>query len=373
MSDSVTCVDLFCGAGGFSLGFTNAGFTILAAADKNESALKTYESNFDHPNIVNVDLSSISPSKFCKKTSINPNNVDVVIGGPPCKGFSIAGKMDPNDPRNFLIGNYINLVEYLDPSVVVMENVTGILYMSDGEYKRRIISGFRELGYEVSNQPVILTAADYGVPQLRDRVFFIASKEGIIKPPTPTHKTNDKITSKKLEGHISVKDAIHDLSYLGSGEESSDYKLQTTTDYQREMRARSDSVHNHKATNHGKTVRDRFDLFEPGQQMSDLPEKHQTAKHSMRRWNPQDPAPTVTTLPEDFIHYCRNRIPTVRELARIQSFPDDFIFKGPRTTGGSRRKDAVPQYTQVGNAVPPKLAEAIGNEILCHIKKRVTI
>ncbi|WP_175607249.1 DNA cytosine methyltransferase [Natrinema saccharevitans] len=371
-----TCIDLFAGAGGFSLGFQEAGFDIIAAADKSEAALKTYEHNIDGVTTADVHLDRITPKELAETVEVNPKDVDVVIGGPPCKGFSVAGKMDPDDPRNSLVANYINIVEYFDPDAVVMENVTGILHMEDGEYKRRIIHALRDAGYKIDDQPPTLRAAHYGVPQLRDRVFFFASKEGKIDPPSPTHYgPNDDSSAKSsdLEEYITVEEAIDDLSYLEYGEKSIEYELDANSKYQKEMRNNAEGIPNHKATNHGETVRRRFRRFEPGDEMGDLDKEHQTKKHSMKRWDPNKPAPTVTTLPEDFIHYSQPRIPTVRELARIQSFPDTFEFKGPRTTGGKRRRNTVPQYTQVGNAVPPELAKSVGEAVKSHLKtKRVT-
>ncbi|WP_175542112.1 DNA cytosine methyltransferase [Natrinema hispanicum] len=366
-----TCIDLFAGAGGFSLGFQEAGFDLLAAADKSEAALESYEHNLENVTTAGVYLDKISPQELSERVNVEPEEVDVVIGGPPCKGFSTAGKMDPDDPRNSLVANYINIVEYFDPDAVVMENVTGILHMADGEYKKRIIRAFRDAGYNIEDHPPTLRAAHYGVPQLRDRVFFLASKEGVIEPPSPTHYGPDddrSAESRDLEEYISVEDAIDDLSYLRYGEKSMEYELSATTDYQEEMRDSSEKIFNHKATNHGETVRERFKRFEPGDEMGDLDEEYQTKKHSMKRWDPKKPAPTVTTLPEDFIHYSRPRIPTVRELARIQSFPDTFEFKGPRTTGGKRRRNTVPQYTQVGNAVPPKLAKSVAEAVKEHLQ-----
>lgn len=371
MRDQPTCVDLFCGAGGFSFGFHEAGFRTVAAADRSESALETYQHNLPGVNTVQVDLGSVSPSRFCELAGIDPVDVDVVIGGPPCKGFSHAGKMDPDDPRNSLVGNYITLVEYLSPTTVVMENVTGILHMEDGKFKERIVGAFRNAGYKIPDEPDVLSAADYGIPQLRDRVIFFATKDGSIDPPAPTHYDPQNESSSgpcpEREPYISIEDAICDLSYLGPGQKSSRYELVAVSEYQREMRANSGTLHNHKASDHGATVQERFALLDPGQQIGDLPEEYQTAKHSLKRWHPEGPAPTVTTLPEDFVHYSRTRIPTVRELARIQSFPDDFVFKGPRTTGGKRRRHTTPQYTQVGNAVPPKLAKAIAEKVYAHL------
>ncbi|GGK64737.1 DNA cytosine methyltransferase [Haloarcula sebkhae] len=365
MTKSLTCIDLFAGAGGFSLGFREAGFNIAAAIDRSESALETYSHNFGDINTVEADMKKVSPEVLVERAAINPSDIDIVIGGPPCKGFSTAGKMDPDNPKNSLVANYINIVSYIDPEIVVMENVKGILSMRDGEYRDRIVRAFRSEGYEIPSKPCVLNAADYGAPQHRERVFFLASKSGRVDPPSPTHYNPatdpEEVPDSAAEPWVTTEDAIGDLAFLRYGEEADDYKLAPLTEYQEEMqRDSNEGLANHKATNHTERVRERFKQLSPGETGEDLPAEYQTKKHSLQRWDPLEPAPTVTTLPDDFVHYQWPRIPTVRELARLQSFPDKFEFKGPRTTGGKRRKDTVPQYSQVGNAVPPRLAKQIG-------------
>jgi len=367
-----TCVDLFCGAGGFSLGFEWADFNIIAAVDRSKPALKTYNANFDNVSTFERNIHDFNAETLNAETEYTTQEVDIVIGGPPCKGFSHAGQMDADDPRNELVVEYANTVADLDPEVVVIENVSGILHMCDGAYKKQVRKMLQDLGYTVP-EPEILTAADYGVPQLRERVIFMASKHGSLKLPTPTHYSADGQdlldSTDDLNQYVPVEDAIGDLSFLDYGKEASEYRLRPLTDYQKEMREGADTLYNHKAPNHGETVRNRYKQFDHGDTMSDIPQEYQTSKHTMIRWHPRQPSPTVTTLPEDFIHYNHNRIPTVREIARIQSFPDTFVFKGPRTTGGKRRKNTVPQYTQVGNAVPPKFAESLGNQVLRHLQE----
>jgi len=365
MTRPPTCIDLFAGAGGFSLGFRQAGFEIAAAIDRSEPALETYSHNLKDIPTVEADIKQVSPGDLFERSEIDPTEVDVVIGGPPCKGFSTAGRMDPDNPKNSLVANYINIVSHIDPEVVVMENVRGILSMRDGEYRDRIVSAFQSEDYEITPEPHILDAADYGVPQHRERVFFLASKHQEIEPPSPTHHSPvadpGEIPESAMKSWVTTEDAIGDLSFLRYGEEAESYKLAPLTEYQQEMRVDPDeSLANHKATNHSERVRKRFRQLAPGESGEDLPEEYQTKKHSLQRWDPDEPAPTVTTLPDDFVHYQWPRIPTVRELARLQSFPDEFEFKGPRTTGGARRKNTVPQYSQVGNAVPPRLAKRVG-------------
>ncbi len=365
MTKSFTCIDLFAGAGGFSLGFQEAGFEILAAIDRSHSALKTYSHNLSDVNTVEADITELPPQKLFEQADIIPTDIDVVIGGPPCKGFSTAGKMDPSNPKNSLVANYINIVSKINPEAVIMENVTGILSMCDGEYKDRIVNAFRQEGYDIPDNPPILNAADYGVPQRRERVFFFASREGQLNAPSPTHYNpacdSGQMPDSATHPWISTEEAIGDLSFLRYGEKASKYKLYPLTEYQQTMRENAgDYPPNHEATNHTNRVRERFKQLDHGDTGEDLPPEYQTKKHSLQRWHPEKPAATVTTLPDDFVHYQWPRTPTVRELARLQSFPDWFEFKGPRTTGGKRRRHTVPQYSQVGNAVPPRLAKQVG-------------
>jgi len=298
----------------------------------------------------------------------SPRDVDLIIGGPPCKGFSLAGERDPDDPRNELWREYADFVEVFDPDVIVIENVEGILSMSDGEYKRDILKRLRGLGYNTEFS--VLNAANYGVPQSRNRVIFIGTKNGVrVNFPEPTHHSTMPgqqqlgTHSGSVEPYVTVENAISDLCFLGPSESSNAYENSAQTPYQQWARENATELHNHVAPNHGEDVQKRFSLLEQGKGMESLPVEHQTNKQRMVKFDPNQPADTITTLPEDFVHYNRDRVPTVRELARLQSFPDDFVFTGPRTTGGLRRRESVPQYSQVGNAVPPLLAFAIGREV----------
>lgn len=362
-----TCVDLFCGAGGFSLGFDREGFDILSGLDINRDALKTYRHNIDARTVVNEDITNMDTKTLPKEGCFAPEEVDVVIGGPPCKGFSLAGSRDCDDPRNRLISKYLQMLEFLDPHVVILENVTGILSMNDGKYVDTICREFQRLGFAVGG-PTNMSAAAFGVPQLRERVFITGIQEDKpLEMPTPTHSHPDAtvdgdIPEAKLSA-VTVKEALSDLAFLGIGDEVSDYQTSSKSTYQEEMRAGTNQLYNHVSTNHGESVQERFKTMDPGDTIDDLPEELQTSKHTQKRMHPDEPSSTVTTLPEDIIHYSNPRIPTVREVARLQSFPDWFEFKGPRTTGGQRRAKACPQYSQVGNAVPPRLAAAFAKQI----------
>lgn len=368
MKESPNVVDLFCGAGGLTLGFERAGFNTLVASDYQKDTLNTYKTNFPEAAIVQKDIRELTAEELMEAGSFDAEDVDMIIGGPPCKGFSMAGERDPDDPRNSLFEEYIRIVKKLDPDAILMENVKGILTMQDGAYVEKILTQLRNLGYKVP-KPRVVNAADFGVPQTRERVIFTGVKDGSFNLPDPTHKGIEKGQTKIGEKsgskpYVTIEEAVSDLSFLGPGEESSNYEKEPESEYQREMRQNANQLMNHKAPNHSSHIVERFSKIEEGKGMESLPEEEQTAKHSLQKWHREDPANTVTTLPEDFVHYSKNRIPTVREMARIQSFPDDFEFKGPRTTGGKRRRHSCPQYSQIGNAVPPKLAEALAEGFL---------
>ena len=368
MNQSFSTVDLFCGAGGLSLGFEQQGFSTKVANDYHPDPCKTFEYNIGAPALPK-DITKLSAEDLMKKGNFTADEIDVVIGGPPCKGFSLAGERDPEDPRNYLFQEYIRFVEQFDPEVVVMENVTGILSMKDGKYKDQILQELRGLGYETKFE--ILDAADFGVPQHRRRVIFIGHRQELnIEYPEPTHHEIDEgqqrltqLNSSDQESYVRVGQAIGDLDFLASGESASKYQKPPSSEYQKDMREDATKLFNHVAPNHSERIQERFGLMEQGMGMESLPEEYQTKKQRMIKLDPEDLVDTITTLPEDFVHYNQDRIPTVREMARLQSFPDHFEFKGPRTTGGKRRTESVPQYSQVGNAVPPRLAEAIAKEV----------
>ncbi|AXG06563.1 DNA cytosine methyltransferase [Haloplanus rubicundus] len=373
MTSRLTCVDLFCGAGGFSLGFSHAGFDVVAATDYQESAGKTYTHNLDAP-FLQADVADLAREiePLVTLGNFDAGAIDVVVGGPPCKGFSTAGVYNPDDPRSSLLHHYIRAVEHLQPRAIVVENVPGAKAVRDGTYVDALLRNARDLGYKI--RMMKLNAADYGVPQLRERLFFVGYKDDIpVSRPIPTHagdakqqRLGETLIDKK---HVTVAEAISDLSFLGPGEESHEYELPPQSEYQEQMRdGHEGPLFNHVAPNHSDIVRERFQTLDEGAGIDDLPPRLQTDKHSMRKYDRTEPANTVTTLPEDFVHYEQPRIPTVRELARLQSFPDWFEFKGPRTTGGPQRIDSLPQYSQVGNAVPPLMAEAVG----WHVKATLT-
>jgi len=340
-------IDMFCGCGGMGLGLKKAGFDVLYANDINEDAVKTYRANLKDTLVECGDITKIDPLDVKKK--IKNQKIELIVAGTPCQGFSTSGKRNPNDPRNKLFKQLIKFVNEFQPKIFVMENVSGLLNMEDGNTFEHISKSFKAIGYNVHHD--ILTASDFGVPQNRKRVFIIGTKNKI-----PKSKLFPKTRKKET---ISVEEAISDLAFLGLNAKTNSYKIKPNSKYQKKMRMKSKNIQNHESANHSEKIQKRFAKIPPGIDGRDVLDKSVTSKRDFYRMNPKNPSRTITTLPEDFIHYKLNRIPTVREMARLQSFPDDFIFLGPRTTGGKQRIKSCPQYTQVGNAVPPLMATAV--------------
>lgn len=346
MSKKNTVIDLFCGCGGLSQGFIDAGYEISLGIDKWPDAIETFNFNHKSSKGIVADLLEINPSTFSKNENIN--KVDVIIGGPPCQGFSIAGKRIIEDERNQLYKTFVNFVEYFEPKAFLMENVPNIMSMGKGAIKNQIIKDFENLGYKVSSQ--ILLASDYGVPQNRKRAFFIGLKNGVeFEFPIPT-TSNNKISSKEAISDLTEHTISDGKPYLN--------KHQST--YQKQMRNGNKVVFNHQITEHKEKTVEIISMVPDGGNYKNLPkELHETRKVNIAwtRLNSQKPSFTIDTGHRHHFHYEFNRVPTVRESARIQSFPDDFIFQRSKTS----------QYKQVGNAVPPVLAKVLAEKIKDYI------
>lgn len=336
-----TVIDLFCGCGGLSLGFERAGFKPVLAIDVWKDALTTYEFNNLGVNTLCADISMLNPLEIKRKYDIS--EVDVIIGGPPCQGFSIAGKRIVEDKRNELYKSFVNFVRYFKPRAFVMENVPNILSMGDGIVRDSIIKDFEAIGYNVVYK--VLLASDYGVPQNRRRAVFVGLKDGIFSFPPPT-----------VISPICSKDALSDLPE-GTIEDGEAYIKPIQSDYQRLMRKNSSAIHNHQITDHTDKTIEIISMVPDGGNYKDLPNELKETRRVNIAWtrlNSQKPSFTIDTGHRHHFHYVYNRIPTVRESARLQSFPDDFIFKCSKTS----------QYKQVGNAVPPLMAEVIAINLL---------
>ncbi len=340
----LTGIDLFCGAGGMSYGFSQAGVKIIMGLDNDEEALSTYKHNFSNTKALLVDL--MSPDKNMLNSF---GHVDFILGGPPCQGFSIAGKRLADDPRNLLTQSYLHIVKILTPTFVIIENVPNILSLAKGEFAKKIISGLESLGYYVEVHK--LNAAEFGVPQSRRRVFFIGSKNNILLNPF--------LATRKCFAPITTFEAISDLPLLEDnlGEEIAEYESVGKSEYQKMMRNGLNILYNHTAVDHKSMTKKIISMVPDGGNYKNLPIELQATRKVNIAWtrmNSKKPCFTIDAGHNHHFHYRANRVPTVRECARIQSFPDEFVFKGKRTS----------QYRQVGNAVPPILAQKIAEALI---------
>lgn len=336
-------IDLFCGAGGLSFGFEQASFQILLGIDNDAKALETFELNHKGAKSICGDITQISYKEDIKPL-IGDVDIDVIIGGPPCQGMSLSGPRKFEDPRNKLYLSYIRLVNEMQPKAFVIENVPGLVGLFGGAIKDSIIQRFSNMGYKIEYK--ILCAADYGVPQMRKRVVFVGYRKGEFEYPTEN------------KNYVSCATALSDLPPLvdSLGLEKMEYETAAQNDYQKLMRKNSEQVCNHIAANHSDKVKHIISLVPSGGNYKNLPEEYRSTRNFHVAWTrfPDDaPAPTIDTGHRHHFHYKYNRVPTVRECARIQSFPDDFIFLGNKTQ----------QFRQVGNAVPPLMAQAIAKQI----------
>ncbi len=338
-------IDIFSGAGGLSLGFEEVGFESVLAIDKWNDAIKTY--NLNHKNKVGttVDIHEFSNDDLEK---YKEQDITGIIGGPPCQGFSLVGTRDTNDPRNSLYIEYVRFVSIIKPKFFVLENVSGLLSLEKGKFKQDILERFNQLGYNVDFR--LLTASDYGVPQSRKRVFFVGLRKDIFENE---YFNFDKLTKRNI---VSTKDAISDLPKAVNHKKPVEYVREPITEFQKYIRRNSTHVYNHELTNHTQQTVDIISLVPDGGGIRDLPEEYygiRNYNNAFRRMDSNLPSSTIDCGHRNYFHYSENRVPTVRESARIQSFPDWYVFAGSKTS----------QYTQVGNAVPPLLASIIAQEI----------
>lgn len=345
-------IDLFAGVGGLSLGFAQEGFDVVYANEYDKSIAKSFKLN--HPSAV-VDDRDITEIDIEKTFLPYRNEITVVMGGPPCQGFSQKGKrVGLKDPRNFMFQKFVKVVDVVQPEFFILENVPGILTAEGGYFKREIIEMFSDLGYDV--KATVLKAEQFGVPQTRRRAVFLGRK----------NKLNFDIPTDTGE-RVTVTDAIGDLPQLlsGEGENTSSYTDIATTEYQKSMRKNAKLLMNHVATSHSKVALERLKYIGLDSTKEDLPSHHRTKSIHSGTWTrlkPDGYARTITTRFDtpssgQFTLPYQDRCITVREAARLQSFPDDFVFYGTKSN----------QMLQVGNAVPPKLARALAKEIKKHL------
>lgn len=339
-------VDLFCGAGGFSNGFEDAGFDIALALDSWKDAIMTY--NHNHRNRVGICKNIYDFTNDELRELSEKENIVGIIGGPPCQGYSMVGTRNAKDTRNTLYLQYVRFVEVMRPEFFILENVKGLLTLEKGYFKRDILERFTKLGYNVTYK--VLKASDYGIPQKRERVFFVGLRRD---------KFKDKFFQYPIPNYqlIGTYDAIGDLPSLDQGEVSTIYQQEPFNEFQKLMRRNAKNIKNNEPTSHTDQTKKIISMIPDGGNIKMLPEAYYKIRNystAFKRMNSAEPSTTIDCGHRNYFHYKENRIPTVRESARIQTFPDVFEFLGTKTS----------QYTQVGNAVPPILAQIIGSQVL---------
>lgn len=346
-------IDLFAGVGGLSLGFETCGFDVVMANEYDETIANSYKLNHKNTKVVVGDITTLDLKKIFGQFI---GKIDVIIGGPPCQGFSQKGQRKTiHDERNFLFKYYVDVVRLVRPRYFVMENVPNLLTAEQGFFRKEIEELFDSIGYKLTMG--ILNASDYGVPQNRRRAVIIG-KKGSKAPQLP----------KPLNQKATIWDAISDLAFLESGEgrEEQKYQIDSQSKYQEQMRGKCTILSNHVATNHSSIALKRLSMIPPNGGKESLPKEHLTKSIYSGTWTrmrKDEISATITTrfdTPSSgkFTHPFLDRAITVREAARLQSFPDSFKFVGNK---GSQMK-------QVGNAVPPLLAEAIAGVIMNDIQ-----
>lgn len=400
-----TVIDLFSGAGGLSLGLYQAGWHGLFAIEKNAFAFETLKYNlidnkkhFDWPEwlpLMPHDINEVLKN-YSRQLKDLKGTVDLVAGGPPCQGFSMAGKRVKDDIRNQLVFSYIKFIKIVQPKMLLFENVKGFTYAFNknkrndvDSYSNKVISALEGLGYNV--KPHVIDFSEYGVPQRRKRFILVGIRKDIGSPDMfedMLQKNRDSFLNKKgIGATVSLKEAISDLLRTNGtmptpdrkGFLSGKYGGEELSNYERLMRG--DYPCNHEVPDSHSFARHSADKLNCYKRLlTDCPIRGKRIDGKARaEWgirqrgitvlDPDAVSPTITGQPDDYLHYSEPRIMTVRECARIQSFPDWYEIKKKYTTGGKMRRIEVPRYSQVGNAIPPLFAEQAGivlKQILQH-------
>jgi len=351
----LTVLDLFSGCGGLSLGFSMAGYSVDYAVDNWQDSLDTFQANHEHAKIEFGDLSIVKPLDFAKKHALKPGSINLIVGGPPCQGFSISGKRNVQDPRNHLYSSFVAFVNYFKPEVFVMENVPNLVSMGGGLIKDKIKQDFENAGYKVSYK--ILLASSFGVPQNRRRVFFVGFKNGHeFRFPNEIHGNMPHQTPP-----VTTYEAISDL-VEESVADGTPYPTNPLSDFQKWARKGSKGVYNHEIIVHTEKTKEIIAMVPDGGNYKNLPKglwNTRKVNIAWTRMNSKKPCFTIDTGHNHHFHYKWNRVPTARESARIQSFPDNFHFKGNKAS----------QLKQVGNAVPPLMAFNLAKSIALQLKR----
>ena len=361
--NSLTVIDLFCGAGGLSEGFRQAGFKVLVGQDHDVRAGETFAATHPEARFIGGPIQNVTPQDLLRAANAKPGEIDIIVGGPPCQGYSVNNhQRGLEDPRSGLFREYLRIVKDIQPRWLVIENVTGIASIAGGNIVREIFDGIESLGYRVEMK--VLRAEEFGVPQERRRVIFIATRTGApILFPEPTH-------GHGLKPFVTVWDAISDLPKLKNGDKKAPlyYATPPLNTYQALLREANSPLYNHSACKLSSVNEERMMHIPPGGSWRDLPidllpdgmKKAKRSDHTKRYGRPRKTDLSCTILTKcdvhwgAYIHPEQDRSFSVREAARLQSFPDSFAFRGNRTE----------QYVQVGNAVPPLLAKKVAEAIL---------
>jgi DNA (cytosine-5)-methyltransferase 1 len=368
-------IDLFAGAGGLSLGLQRAGFRVLVANELHPDPIKTYKANNPCTTVVEGDVRRLSGKGLLAVASaragkrISTGELTLLAGGPPCQGFSMAGLKQFSDPRNSLIAEFLRLVQEVAPEYFLLENVPGLLSLFKGEFFVDIREMLDQIGYDYVCR--ILQSADYYVPQSRRRVFIVGARDGCApRIQLPSRSGNESLSMElgAFRRRVTVGEAIGDLPRVSSGGAAHEYDRAPQNAFQTLLRDGSRVLFNHRAARHRRTTVELFSLVPEGGTQRDIrldpAQGRRSLKKGVQRWNRNDLSKTVTTEPNDFIHYELDRTPTIRELARLQTFPDTYVFLGKRTTGNlDRRAKDCCQSQQVGNAVPVFLACSVGQAL----------
>lgn len=337
-------LDLFSGCGGMSLGFEAAGFEVALAIDTWSDAIKTYNHNHSSPVGKVMDIKELDNEQIDSIISDGP--ITGVIGGPPCQGFSTVGTRDVEDERNHLYMEYYRVVKKIKPKFFVIENVQGMLTLAKGAFKDDVVNRFSALGYKVSYS--LLNAKDFGIPQHRKRIFFVGIMEGEFV--FPDGSAIPDVTTKEALSDLPPIDVEHKV--IGTF----DYPSPPKSDYQKYIRGKSKQITNHLITMHTEQTKNIIGMIPDGGKIKDLPREYWEVRKfnkAFQRMPSDGVSATVDTGHRNYFHYKQNRIPTARENARLQSFKDDWVPQGSKTS----------QYKQIGNAVPPLLAETLARRL----------
>ena len=357
-----TVLDLFAGAGGLSYGFANDDdFKIIGANELEFDMAQTYSLNHPGIKVYNCDIKEFGIKNIQQDFDLKKGDIDIIIGGPPCQAYSTVGKRVLNDPRGQLFQEYYRILKEFEPKTFIFENVKGLLSMSKGELFKTIISLFESLGYKIYHK--VLNSADYGVPQIRERIIIIGTKlDHDYNFPSPTHTSSISLFESDLKPYLTLAEAISDLPFIKSGEESFVYATKPQNDFQKLMRKNAPKkLMDHNAPNNNEKLVKIMELLPDGGSPLDLPEDLRPTsgfKNTYCRLWWDRPSPTITrnlSTPSSSrcIHPKAPRPLTTREGARIQCFPDSYIFYGSRSS----------KNLQIGNAVPTFLSIALKDSI----------